>query len=374
MSEFSANWAETLIDAKAFRDELRRLAHVWTFLGFSHDVTRDGDWFRASIATRSVFVQRFGQDLRAFENVCAHRSYPLRTESKGNGPVICGFHHWKYDRDGKVIGIPICNMVYGKQPHEVNARLRSIELAQCGEMIFGRFPSPDATQSLETFLGDAFPILAFMTKKIERPMYVERAIKANWRLNMHITLDDYHGPSVHPSTLGRDGYIPSMSMRRYFRFGANSAYLYSDDDDCFTKLLDGCRDGTYRPSHFFVFQVLPDLIVALVDADRPFWFCNIMQYSAVAHDRTTFRSWSYPAPFATDFSWFARLTRPITDLFRRPIYMHYYRRVVDEDMAVCERIQEVAHQIDKPPLLGAQEERIAWFEASIRDLTADRRK
>jgi nitrite reductase/ring-hydroxylating ferredoxin subunit len=372
--EFSDNWAEPLVNAEAFRDEQRRLMHVWTFLGIAHDVADDGDWFRASIATRSVFVQRFGNTLRGFENVCAHRGYPLRLEPKGNGPVICGFHHWKYDKDGRVIGIPICKMVYGKQPHEVGASLKPIELAQCGEMIFGRFPSPEATQSLDAYLGDAFPILAFMAQIKQRPMYVERAIRANWRLNMHITLDDYHGPSVHPGTLGRDGYIPSMSMRRYFRFGANSAYLYSDDDDCFAKLLEGCRDGSYHPSHFFVFQVLPDLIVALVDADRPFWYCNIMQYSAVANDRTTFRSWSYPAPFATDFSWFTRVTRPITDLFRRPIYMHYYKNVVDEDMAVCERIQEVAHQIDKPPLLGAQEERIAWFEASIRDLTADKRK
>lgn len=374
MSEFSPDWAKTLIDEAAFRDEQRRLAHVWTFLGFAQHAANDGDWFRASIATRSVFVQRFGQTLRAFENVCAHRSYPLRLEAKGNGPVICGFHHWKYDRDGKVIGIPICNVIYGKQPHEVGARLRPIELAQCGEMIFGRFPSNEATQSLEEYLGDAFPTLAFMTKTIERPMYVERAIRANWRLNMHISLDDYHGPAVHPRTLGRGGYISSLSMNRYFRFGANSGLLSSDDDACFAKLLEGCRDGTYRPSHYLIFQILPDLIVALVDADRPFWFCNIMQYSAVAHDRTTFKSWSYPAPFATDFSWFTRLTRPITDLFRRPIYMHYYKQVMEEDMAVCERIQEVAHQIDKPPLLGAQEERIAWFEASIRELTTGRAK
>ncbi|MBL8523598.1 MAG: Rieske 2Fe-2S domain-containing protein [Betaproteobacteria bacterium] len=374
MSEFSPNWAKPLVEPDAFRDEQRRLTHVWTFLGLGRDVANDGDWFRASIATRSVFVQRFGQTVRAFENVCAHRSYPLRIEAKGNGPLICGFHHWKYDRDGKVIGIPICNMVYGKQPHEIDRRLRPIELAHCGEMIFGRFPSPEATQSLEEYLGDAFPILAFMTKKIEQPMYFERAIQANWRLNMHLTLDDNHGPSVHPNTLGRHGYIPSMSMRRYFRFGASSGYLFSDDEECFTKLLNGCRDGTYRASHYFVFQLLPDLIVALADADRPFWFCNIMQYSAVAHDRTTFRSWSYPAPFATDSSWFTRVTRPISDLFRRPIYMHYYKRVVVEDITVCERIQEVAHQIDRPPMLCALEERIDWFEASIRELTAGHTK
>ena len=372
MSAFSANWAEALVDPQAFRDEQRRLAHVWTFLGLVDDVARDGDWFRASIATRSVFVQRFGDELRGFENVCAHRFYPLRQQAKGNGPVICGFHHWQYNRDGRVVGIPICNVVYGKPPHAVDGRLRPIELATCGAIIFGRFPSPEAAQSLQEYLGDAFPILEAIAQIRAKPLYSERSIQAHWKLNLHITLDDYHGPTIHPSTFGRHGYISSLSMRRYFKIGASSAYLFTDDENCFEKLLTGCRDGTYRSAHYFVFQILPDLVVAHVDADRPFWFCNIMQYSPVAPDRTAFRSWSYPAPFASDFSWFARATRPITDVFRRPIYMHYYNRVVNEDAAVCERIQEVAHQIDKPPILGAQEERIAWFEESIRNLTGTR--
>jgi len=372
MSELSANWGRTLIDGEAFADEQRQLAHVWTFLGLAHDVACDGDWFRASIATRSVFVQRFGEQLRGFENVCAHRFHPLRQQPKGNGPLICGFHHWQYNREGLAVGIPLCTQVFSKPPHELGARLQPIEIATCGAMIFGRFPSTDATQSLAEYLGDAFPILEAMARTTPQPLYVERSIRANWRLNMHITLDDYHGPPVHPSTLGRHGYIPSMSMRRYFRLGTNSAYLFSDDPDCFDKLLNGCRDGSYRSEHFFVFQILPDLVIAHVDADRPFWFCNIMQYSAVAHDRTTFRSWSYPAPFVADFSWFARTTRPITDFFRRPIYLHYFKRVVNEDMAVCEKIQEVAHQIDKAPLLGLQEERIAWFEEGIRDVTHPR--
>ena len=368
MHEQALSWPRTLVDPQAFQEEQRRLAHVWTFLGFTHDVATDGDWLRASIATRSVFVQRFGEELRGFENICAHRSFPLRHEAKGRGPIICGFHHWQYNREGRVVGIPICNMVYGKPPHELGARLNRIDVEVCGAMIFGRFPSKPENPSLEQYLGDAFPILAAMAPTQRRLLQVRRPIRSNWRLNMHITLDDYHGPSVHPTTLGRDGYIPSMSMRRYFRLGANSAYLFSDDPDCFQKLLDGCRKGTYRSEHFFVFQILPDLVVAHVDADRPFWFCNVMQYSPVAHDRTLFRSWSYPASFAADFSRLARATRPVTDVFRRQIYLHYFKRVVNEDIAVCERLQEVAHQIDKLPLYGAQEERIVWFEESVSEL------
>ena len=57
---------------------------------------------------------------------------------------------------------------------------------------------------------------------------------------------------------------------------------------------------------------------------------------------------------AADFSWLARATRPITDVFRRRIYLHYYKRVVNEDIAVCEHLQQMAHQVDRRSLASAR--------------------
>mgnify|MGYP003351359145 CR=1 FL=1 len=159
MAAFGATWAQELLDPGVFRAEQERLAHAWTFLGLTRDLAHDGDWFRASIATRSVFVQRFGPELRGFENVCAHRGYPIRRAEKGNGPAQCGFHHWQYNREGWAVGIPICTLAYGKAPHDVAARLQPIELATCGSLIFGRFPHDNATETLESHLGEAYPIV-----------------------------------------------------------------------------------------------------------------------------------------------------------------------------------------------------------------------
>jgi phenylpropionate dioxygenase-like ring-hydroxylating dioxygenase large terminal subunit len=313
-------------------------------------------------------VQRFGSELRGFENVCAHRKHPLRTKARGNGPMFCGFHQWQYDRDGRALGIPVCNLLFGKAPHELGAHLRRIDIATCGTLIFGRFPSERAMQSLEEYLGNAFPVLEAATQLSRQPMFMQRQIRANWKLNMHVTLDEYHGPAVHPKTFGQGGYTPDAIHHRYFRLGANSAFCFSDDKDCLDKLVAGCRNSTYRSSHYFVFQILPDLIVAHAEADKTFYYCNILQYSPVTHDTTAFRAWAYPAPFASDTSWLARAIRPITDTVRNPIYFHFFKRIVNEDATVAERIQEVAHQIDTVPMLGAREMRVAWFEESIRDL------
>jgi hypothetical protein len=38
------------------------------------------------------------------------------------------------------------------------------------------------------------------------------------------------------------------------------------------------------------------------------------------------------------------------------------KMVLDEDNAVCERQQSIAQQLSPAPILGALEERLAWYE------------
>ena len=70
-------WARSLVDPESFENEQIRLGQVWTLLGVPTDSANDGDWFRTILGGRSIFVQRFGDDLRGFENVCAHRFHIL---------------------------------------------------------------------------------------------------------------------------------------------------------------------------------------------------------------------------------------------------------------------------------------------------------
>ena len=52
-----ANWASALTDEQAFRREQEQLGRYWTLLGVTHDVAKDGDWMRARLGGRSVFVE-----------------------------------------------------------------------------------------------------------------------------------------------------------------------------------------------------------------------------------------------------------------------------------------------------------------------------
>ncbi len=214
-----ADWARSLSDDQAFKLEQDHLGYVWTLLGITNDLKNDGDWIRATLGGRSVIVQRFGGALKGFENRCAHRSYPLRTSDKGNGPLVCGFHHWRYNEDGRAVEIPICRDVFGVEAQDLTPKLNPLDIATCGSLVFGRFPRGGMAESLEAFLGEGFPILDAMCTIPGKAHPVHDMVEANWKLLFQITLDDYHIVAVHD----RPHYHQTKEIH-YFRFGAHDTH------------------------------------------------------------------------------------------------------------------------------------------------------
>lgn len=358
-----SSWINAIISDDAFHREQSQLEHIWTFLGLAQDAPGDNDWFRAQLATRSVFVQRFGKELVGFENRCAHRFYPLRTADRGNGPIVCGFHHWRYNKQGQAVGIPMCPELFGKAPRELGANLDRVEIATCGNFIFGRFPSAQTKETLEAFLGPSFSILEALSKHSKPPQFLTRTVQANWRLCYHISLEDYHTVAVHPSTFGKIGYLKRESIG-YFRFGSHSSYFTNSDPDAITKMADECRAGTWSSANYRVFHIFPNLAVSHFNSDGHYWHILVLQYVPEANNRSVMRAWIYPAPVAAPFTALERWTRPLTNLFRRFAVRHYAMKVLQEDNEVCEQLQLAAGQVNSAPILGALEERIQWFEES----------
>jgi phenylpropionate dioxygenase-like ring-hydroxylating dioxygenase large terminal subunit len=359
------NWPDTLVDDAAFQREQAQLARVWTFLGHTQDVAKDGDWFRTCLAARSVFVQRFGNELRGFENRCAHRSFPLRTADKGNGPIVCGFHHWRYDKDGRAIGIPQSQPLFGKAPKDMGAALSPLQIATCGPLIFGRLQAPGDDETLEEFLGESFPIIeAFFCSPA--PIFtMTREVKANWRLCVHITVEEYHVPAVHLPYWGRAGYLKREAIG-YFRFGRHSAYITNPDPDAFARMVAECRAATWRSANYRVFHIFPGFAVAHGRADREHWYVSAMQFQPVAPNRTLVRYWACLSPFPSAMPppWYDRLLDRFSfnRRLRDRVVRYYTEKINAQDTGICEKLQTIARQNLGAPMLGRLEERIGWFE------------
>lgn len=356
-----ADWPKTLTDQAAFRREQAQLARVWTLLGHAGDIAKDGDWFRTTLATRSVFVQRCGAELRGFENRCAHRSFPLRTADKGSGPIVCGLHHWRYDRDGRAIEIPKCRELFGGAPEDLAAALNPLQIATCGSLVFGRFQAPGDNETLEEFLGESFPIIEAMWGSVAAPQFITSDVAANWRLCFQIAVEDYHVVAVHAPVWGKNGYLKRENIG-YFRFGRHSAFFTNPDPDGFARMAAECRAGTWQSANYRVFHIFPNLTVNHFQADRGYWYVMAMQYVPVTAHRSVMRAWFYPAPFAGARAWHDRWTRPFTQPLRRVMVRYYANKVLKQDSAVCEKLQTIAPQIRPTPILGGLEERLGWFE------------
>ena len=357
-------WARTMTDGAAFTAEQEMLGHVWTFLGFASEIPAANDWFTTTLGGRSIFVQRFDIGLRAFENRCAHRFYPLRTERRGNGPVVCGFHHWRYNAEGRALGIPKCIEMYGRTPRDIDAKLAEVELAQCGEMIFGRFPGRQQC-SLAEWLGPGHDILVHLGSSMRNPDRYSREVDANWKLMMSISLDDYHIVAVHPTTFGKAGYLPP-DIIHYVRFNAHSAYIPGGAAGALEDIAEACRAGTFIPGRYRIFQFFPGFIVALVKAmdyfGDSYWFVLTQHLEPLSPGRTRTTTCFSPMPFRKPAGPIRAAFRAMTMPWTRLGVRLQSARIHDEDNAACENLQRIAWPGDANPILARQETRVGWFQ------------
>ncbi|MEP9352882.1 SRPBCC family protein [Xanthobacter sp. KR7-65] len=366
VSPGAADWAKAACDPDAFAREQAAHGQLWTFLGLASEVAEDGAWFRTELGGRSVFVQRFGDVLRGFENICAHRFHPLRQQARGKGPIVCAFHHWRYNKDGLALGVPVCDEAYGCSPKALDARLRPVEVDTCGGLVFGRLPGRAAGESLAEFLGDAGPILAALCPPGVTGRRIGGEIAANWKFLTHVSLDDYHLVAVHPSSFGRFGYLKKADVT-YARMGRHSLYTTEKGDDPAARILAACRAGTYTAGDYLIVNLFPSLGVSQFYAvrlfGRTYFGIQIFRYVPLAHDRARLDAWLAPAPMAPRRTGFWGVVDRVAEAVVYRVVPYYARQVAAEDQAVCAAQQTVAKQIDGQQRISpAFEGRIGWFE------------
>lgn len=358
----AAAWASGMTDGPGFEREQLALMSVWQFLGFAQDIPHVDDWFRTSLGMRSIVVQRFADGIRGFENICPHRFHPIRTQDKGSGPMVCGFHHWRYDDMGKVIDIPNCENVFGRPPHEINVCLTPVEIALCGGLIFGRVGEGP---SLQEWLGPAYDVMGFFTRDLTSVGEVVLQVRAHWKLLMQVSLDDYHIVAIHPKTFGKTGFLAQHRVR-YYRVGDHSAFIPNGGPDAVEDLAELCRQGRFAPIGYVIFQFFPTLVFVIIRATRlhgdDYWYLITEHMVPVGHDQTRMETRIFELPFTRPAGWLRRLARVVLRPVVNQVFRYYTRKTHGEDNAVCEQIQRVSHQINGNMMLSNQETRIAWFE------------
>lgn len=342
-------------------DEEQRLLgeRCWALLGPAEWVTQDGSWMTGRIADREVFVQRFGERLVGFENVCSHRFAELRGSRRGNGAIRCPYHDWTFNSEGVPVGIPHCRELFGVSPHELrDRRLREVVVESRGGSIFGRLPGAGHGVELKAGLGRWSSLLdALGGRRLELIGDIEQTMRANWKLGFQNTLDEYHIVAVHPKSFGSGGWL-SPGQFRYEDDGNGDAMILKRGglgaigaDD----VVRAVAEGRSLPVDYAIYHYFPDLLIGFV-AGR---VVMITRYEAMAVGETRVRTYL--------FDLLPPDGKPLSAQ-KRQAMAGYVRTVLEEDRDMVERWNRGMRQSWQAPLYGWQEQRLLHFERSWQEL------
>ena len=175
----------------------RMWTKVWLLGGRSCDIPEPGDYICTDIGKESVLIVR-QQDgsVRAFPNLCLHRGNRLRPEGMGNAENFrCMYHHWTYDRGGKLVDLPdLDTFPQGCPP---GGRLPSLPCGEWGSFVW--FSLNPKVEPLEQYLD---PIQRHLDPyHLERMAWVRDVTvewDCNWKASVDAFSETYHVQGIHP--------------------------------------------------------------------------------------------------------------------------------------------------------------------------------
>jgi salicylate 5-hydroxylase large subunit len=194
-------------DRAIYDRELDRIFYGphWSYVGLEIEVPEAGSFKRTAIGERSVIMIRNRQgQINVLENRCAHRAMQFCQERFGQlKTLVCPYHQWNYNHDGKLLGVPFKNGVKGNggMPEDFvleDHGLNRLQVAVRNGVVFACFD--DSVESLEEYIGP--DVLAsfdrtFDGRKLVLHGYSRQRIPGNWKLMMENIKDPYHPGLLH---------------------------------------------------------------------------------------------------------------------------------------------------------------------------------
>ena len=141
--------------------------------------------------------------VKAFANVCRHRGMKLCTAAgTERAPrIVCPYHAWTYDLDGRLIGLPRAETFPGLDKSELG--LIELPSRTAGGLVWVGL-DPANPPDFSTVEGELAADLDAM--KMGKTYCYDQAtfeVNANWKLVMDSMLDSYHVTRLHKDSLSQ---------------------------------------------------------------------------------------------------------------------------------------------------------------------------
>jgi p-cumate 2,3-dioxygenase alpha subunit len=198
----------TMVDPEIFEREQRRIFDLsWIYVGHESEVRNPGDFKTRSICGRPVILCRDNENkTRVFLNACRHRGAMVCREPEGNAKLYtCFYHGWSYNRDGKLDGVPGESAYPSSFSKDQYGLTEPPKVSIYRGFVFLSF-NPDAMPLDEYLAGAKEYIDLVLDQSPSGEMEIIQGtqdydIRANWKLLVENSFDDYHLLSTHSTWL-----------------------------------------------------------------------------------------------------------------------------------------------------------------------------
>jgi len=175
---------------------------LWQFIGLKMMLSQNNAFITRRLFGVPIVVQNFDGQLRAFENLCLHRSMPLQTEAHGVRSLVCAYHGWRHGSEGEAAKIPFEDELYRFPEKEREClRLRRFALTCVGNLVFVNLspdPMPIENQYNEFFLKSLKSVSESFDSEVMLTTYQG---KFNWKLAYENLRDGLHPRYLHAGSL-----------------------------------------------------------------------------------------------------------------------------------------------------------------------------
>ncbi len=222
-------------EAIAEREEELVFRKDWVCPGLAAEIPEPGNYLTFSVAGEPIFcVRDKAGTIRTYANVCRHRMMKLLSGNGTTRRVVCPYHAWTYDLDGRLIGA-------GHMEKSTEFDKKKICLPEIRTEIWNGWIyvtlNPDAVPVAEA-LGPLEEVVSRYGMEHYVPVVQQDHVwKTNWKLLTENFMEGYHLPIAHKATVGA-------------WFPVEETHFPSDVFDAFTyQTFQKAGDATYGQAH-----------------------------------------------------------------------------------------------------------------------------
>ena len=172
-------------------------AKTWQWVAHVEKLRESGSYVTTEVAGMPIAVLRdTAGSLRAFYNVCQHRAHELLAGEGTTRSIVCPYHAWTYNLEGKLTRARRTNDLVAFNPSEIC--LKEVLVEEFGAFVYVNL-DPAAT-ALGEQAGNLGAEIARWAPDVSRLTFAHRLeyeINSNWKNVVDNFLECYHCPIAH---------------------------------------------------------------------------------------------------------------------------------------------------------------------------------